>query len=100
MNKRDKQRIQQRLARAGFVVEELNSWPAKATYYKPNGESLPNLPADPYSMKRYLRRGLTLTPPSSEVVPAERRYKHTRKFLKKQAQKIKVEKPINTLKGE
>jgi len=44
---------------AGF---QFTSWPAKATYYKPTGEPMPNLPADPYSMSRYLARGFTLKP--------------------------------------
>ncbi len=43
----------------GFVGE----WPTKATYYKSTGEAMPNLPADPWSMKRYLNRGFTLAPP-------------------------------------
>lgn len=51
------------LASQGFVIEELAEWPEKATYYKPNGEAMPNLPADAWSMKRYLQRGFTLTPP-------------------------------------
>ena|SRR3990167_6263974 len=37
----------------------------KFTFYKPNGEAMPNLPADPRSMERYLKRGFTLTPPLS-----------------------------------
>lgn len=84
----EKQKLLQRLAQDGVVIEELKSWPAKATYYKQNGEAMPNLPADPYSMNRYLGRGFTLTPPLGEVVSAEpRNYKHTRKFLQKQAQR-------------
>ena len=51
------------LKEQGYHFEVLGSWPAKTTYYKPNGEALPNLPADPYSMRRYLRRGLQLAPP-------------------------------------
>lgn len=35
----------------------------KLTYYKPDGEPLPNLPADPIFLKRYLDRGFSLTPP-------------------------------------
>jgi hypothetical protein len=62
MNKR--QEMLQKLRKDGIVVEELDSWPAKATYYKSSGEALPNLPADPYSMAKYLRRGFTLTPPA------------------------------------
>ena len=75
----------------------------KRVYYHP-GTGLPTclLPADPYHEKLFLKSGFTLEPPSSEVVPAKskREYKHTKKYLNKKAQKIKVEKPINTLKGE
>lgn len=48
----------------GFTeIEGLQKQP-KMTYYKPDGEPLPNLPADPMFMRRYLNRGLTLTPPA------------------------------------
>jgi len=55
------------LATAGFAVRELprgviNEQP-KATYYKPDGTAMPNLPADAYSQRRYRGRGFTLTPP-------------------------------------
>jgi len=30
----------------------------RMTFYKPDGTPLVNLPADPYHMRRYLRRGL------------------------------------------
>ena len=53
------------LESAGIVwgeVEGLEEQP-RATYYKPNGEALPNLPSDVYSLPRYLARGFTLKPP-------------------------------------
>lgn len=56
MNKQD---IQDK----GYGWELMDSWPNKATYYKPNGEAIYNLPADPRSLARYRRRGLSLTPP-------------------------------------
>ena len=52
--------LQSDLGAQGFVVNARN-WPRKATYYKPDGEEMPNLPADPNSMERYLARGFTLT---------------------------------------
>jgi hypothetical protein len=55
--------IQARLQRDGIAIDFLRDWPAKATYYKPSGEAMPNLPADAYSMQRYLRRGFSLVPP-------------------------------------
>ena len=55
------------LARDGFVIKDLGNWPLTATYYKANGEALPKLPADPYSMQKYMRRGLTLVPPVMEA---------------------------------
>ena len=39
-----------------------------ATYYSQNGDVLPNLPADPASMKAYLELGLSLTPPANAAV--------------------------------
>ena len=53
----------------GIVWEDLNKGmqrQPKATYYKPNGEVFPNLPADPASMQSYLDRGLTLVPPENK----------------------------------
>ena len=54
----------------GYSVEELpGKTLPKMTYYKSeNGQevALPNLPADPYHMSRYLKRGFTLKP-SSEL---------------------------------
>jgi len=51
------------LSSRGFSVKFLDQWPARATYYKPDGEPMHGLPADPFSMKKYLKRGFTLEPP-------------------------------------
>ena len=54
----------------GIVWEELTKGiarQAKATYYSRDGEPMPNLPADPKSLERYLARGFTLTPPENPV---------------------------------
>lgn len=59
--------LQRELVAQGFVIRNVGEWPKKATYYKPNGEAMPGLPADPYSMKRYLARGFTLVPPTEPV---------------------------------
>lgn len=69
MNNKEKQAIIDEVKKQGYSVNLLNSWPAKATYYKPSGEPLPNLPADPYSMRKYLRRGLLLAPPKQAEEP-------------------------------
>mgnify|MGYP001558968340 CR=1 FL=1 len=58
-----KHEIRSALESQGFSISLLREWPAKATYYRANGEPLPNLPADPWSMRKYLARGLTLQPP-------------------------------------
>lgn len=41
-----------------------------ATYYSQQGDVLPNLPADPASMKAYLEMGLSITPPAKAAVSA------------------------------
>lgn len=55
--------LQAELDSAGYGVKLLPGWPAKATYYNREGRAMPNLPADPFSMRRYLARGFTLVPP-------------------------------------
>jgi len=66
----DKKRIQAILKGQGYYME-IDKWPQKLTFYKPNGEPLPNLPADPWSMERYLKKGFTLTPPVPKpIVPS------------------------------
>jgi len=62
------------LKEKGIVWQEIPNGYAKqpkATYYKSDGEALPNLPADVDSMRRYLARGFTLVPPQPavEVLP-------------------------------
>jgi hypothetical protein len=54
------------LQKTGFLVQELPNLDSQrfCTYYKPDGEAV-KLPADPYSLHRYLRRGFTLSPPST-----------------------------------
>ena len=51
----------------GFTIEELpGKVIPKMTYYRLENNKvveLPNLPADPYHMERYLRRGFTLERP-------------------------------------
>lgn len=62
-------KTQIRVANAfGFKIEydNLKSCP-KLTYYKKTGEALPNLPADPQNMQKYLARGFLLEPP--KVIP-------------------------------
>mgnify|MGYP001611306533 FL=1 len=64
--------LRARLEKDGYVVQ-IDKWPARLTYYKPDGsggwEALPNLPADPMSMKLYLDRGFILNPPKDESPP-------------------------------
>jgi len=60
--------LQQELATQG-VAFKLTEWPARATYYKADGEPMPGLPADPFHMKKYLARGFTLMPPLPRVEP-------------------------------
>lgn len=68
MNK--KKEVKELLKRQGYTVE-IDRWPKKSTYYKPSGEALPNLPSDPFSMEKYLRRGFTLEPPQNPVLVSD-----------------------------
>ncbi len=67
MDKKEKQVLERELATGGYAVRELKFLQPqpKATYYAPTGKAIPNLPADPYSMRHYLRRGFSLMPPST-----------------------------------
>lgn len=65
MDAKGRQELKAELKRQGAAVALLDEWPAKATYYKPNGEAMPNLPSDPWSMQRYFGRGYTLAPPQA-----------------------------------
>ncbi len=44
---------------------------ARATYYNKEGKELPNLPADPYHLQRYLARGFTLEKPQTSEIKCE-----------------------------
>jgi hypothetical protein len=65
MDKAERQEILRDLAIGGFAIRPLKylDKQPKATYYATDGRSFPNLPADPYSVRHYQRRGLSLTPP-------------------------------------
>jgi len=67
MNAVERKELQQELKAQGFVIRDLGLWPPKATYYKASGEPMPNLPADPLSMRSYMRRGFSLVPP---IIPS------------------------------
>ena len=59
------------LAQQGFSWSFIQNNRDKATWYKPDGTALPNLPADPYHMRRYRARGWTLVAPDSPVIPQD-----------------------------
>ena len=59
------------LAQQGFSWSFIQNNREKATWYKPDGTVLPNLPADPYHMRRYRARGWTLVPPESPAIPQD-----------------------------
>ena len=59
------------LAAQGFSWSLLQNNRDKATWYKPDGTSIPNLPTDPYHMKRYRARGWTLVPPELPDIPQD-----------------------------
>ena|SRR3990167_10055210 len=62
----EKKALAETLDREGFAIG-ITGWPKKATYYKPDGEAMPNLPADANSMKNYMERGFMPFPPKSPV---------------------------------
>lgn len=59
------------LAQQGYSWSFIQNNREKATWYKPDGTALPNLPADPYHMRRYRARGWTLVAPDSPVIPQD-----------------------------
>lgn len=70
--------LRRELAGQGYAIAELKRLEVqpKATYYKADGTALPNLPADRRSVRRYLARGFTLTPPAvSNTGPPEGSFK-------------------------
>jgi len=62
MDTKQLREIQAKCEADGFHFS-INKWPSKSTWYKPNGEAMPNLPSDPVTMIRYFNKGFTLTPP-------------------------------------
>lgn len=68
MNARERRELVAELKAQGYAYRDLGSWPAKATYYKPTGEALPGLPAEPHAMMKYLKRGLLLYKPTKEQI--------------------------------
>ena len=88
MNTTEKKELMVEVQAQGYAIR-IDKWPDRATYYKPDGEALPNLPADPYSMRRYLRGGrLTLTPPENSSLQVETKdppkIRKTRRYHKKE----------------
>lgn len=70
--------LRRELAGQGYAIAELKRLEVqpKATYYKADGTVLPNLPADPRSVRRYLARGFSLIPPAvSNTGPPEGSFK-------------------------
>ena len=62
MSTQEKKRIKAIVEAHGYYVD-IDKWPAKLTFYNREGIPLPNMPADPWSMERCLKKGFTLTPP-------------------------------------
>lgn len=56
----------------GYTVSELGKDRARATWYRPDGKALPNLPVDPYHRALYRAKGWTLKPPESPVKAQEK----------------------------
>lgn len=54
----------------GYAVVPLD-WPFRTSYWKKDGEELPNLPADPYSMHKFIQQGLSPLPPLSSTPVVE-----------------------------
>ncbi len=58
-----KREIQAEQTALGVDPGFFTKWPWRVTYYRDDGEELPNLPGDPPNMRRYLDRGLKLQKP-------------------------------------
>lgn len=54
----------------GYALQ-VTDWPRRITWFKPSGEAMPNLPADPWHMERYLARGFTPDLPRVQEAVAE-----------------------------
>ena len=50
---------------------QFTDWPRRITWFNTKGQAMPNLPADPWHMERYLARGFT--PDLPKAVVAEQR---------------------------
>jgi len=51
---------------------QFTDWPRRITWFNTKGQAMPNLPADPWHMERYLARGFTPDLPrmaQAEVAP-------------------------------
>ena len=59
------------LRKQGYNWELIVRNEQRATWYKADGTSLPNLPADNYHIKRFRAKGWTLIPPETVTVPTE-----------------------------
>ena len=64
----ERKALQRELAAEGYSIS-VTAWPAKLTYYKPDGEPLPNLPADASHMRAYMQRGLSPVRPQKPELP-------------------------------
>lgn len=72
MNYKDKQALAEELKSQGFALRDIGTWPAKTTYYTPDGRALPNLPAEPSAMAKYVSKKrkmpLLLVKPTEEQI--------------------------------
>ena len=64
----EKTALAKELAEQGYNVS-ITNWPNKATYYNADGEPMPDLPADPYNMRKYMRKGFMPFPPKKAEAP-------------------------------
>lgn len=85
MDRTERQEIERELSNGGFAIRELRNLDSqpKATYYTPKGKAIPNLPADPYSLKHYRLKGFSLIPPPP-VSPRKRVVKKSRGRIRRE----------------
>jgi len=59
---------ERKLELLGFSVETIKGMKTipRVTMYTPDGRKMDNLPADPYHLPRYMKRGFTVNPPSTK----------------------------------
>ena len=81
------------LVNDGYLVEELKNLDnqTKRIYYHRDGTPTVPLPADPYSVSKYLSKGFTLQLPSSQETPLyiSDKPKKSRGRLKRKRKKVK-----------